>query len=213
MPIGPKESSNRIARRRRDGARLGHALRALGATLRYQPCSPPVPFPAFPSPVIFVLWHQYLASAPLWYGRIFPPGRRNTALVSASGDGELLAAALRVFQIDAVRGSRSRGGAEALRVLLRALESGSDITVTPDGPRGPRHVLQPGIFTLAKLSGAPLVPARIESAWCARLRTWDRFELPLPFSRTTLRFGGIRTFGPGVSDADIAAWLQPALGD
>jgi lysophospholipid acyltransferase (LPLAT)-like uncharacterized protein len=93
-----------------------------------------------------------------------------------------------VFGLGSVRGSSSRRGVAALVGLKRELSSGTDVCLTPDGPRGPRYVLQAGAVKLAQSSGAPLVPVhvRFSSAW--RLKTWDRFVIPKPFSRVTVTF-------------------------
>src|SRR5690606_9214875 len=114
--------------------------------------------------------------------------RKAVVLASASHDGAALASAMAVFGLGAVRGSSSRRGVAALIALKRALKSGVDVCITPDGPRGPRYGLQPGVVKLAASSGAPIIPihVRFSSAW--RLNTWDRFVLPKPFSRVHMIF-------------------------
>jgi lysophospholipid acyltransferase (LPLAT)-like uncharacterized protein len=83
----------------------------------------------------------------------------------------------------AVRGSSSRRGAVALLELSGKIEDGYDVIVTPDGPRGPRYQLGPGVIFLAEKTGAPIMPIEIQYSRAIRLGTWDRFEIPLPFSR------------------------------
>jgi lysophospholipid acyltransferase (LPLAT)-like uncharacterized protein len=154
-----------------------------------------------PQPVIFALWHdQVFCLPPLWW-RHGGRKRRAVVLTSASKDGAVVASAMAAFGLDAVRGSSSRRGATALVALKRALDGGSDTCITPDGPRGPRHVLQPGLVKLAQTTGAPIVPIRLEcpSAW--RLRTWDRLVIPHPFSRVHVIFGDPITVPP-TSDED-----------
>jgi lysophospholipid acyltransferase (LPLAT)-like uncharacterized protein len=87
------------------------------------------------------------------------------------------------FGMGAVRGSSSRGGAVALLQLSQSIEEGYDVIVTPDGPRGPRHRLAPGVIFLAEKTGTPIMPIEVRYARSIRLKTWDRFEIPLPFSR------------------------------
>ena len=93
-----------------------------------------------------------------------------------------------VFGLGAVRGSSSRRGVAALIGLKRALIDGHDVCLTPDGPRGPRYQIQAGFVKLAQASGSPVVPVhvRFSSAW--RLKSWDRFVIPKPFSRVVVTF-------------------------
>jgi hypothetical protein len=215
MPPRPKESEERIARRQRDARRVVAALRVVYATLRpvlhdpnallsqLQPISPPF---------VFALWHRHVALTPLCWSRLFPPGRPLTALVSASGDGEVLAGVMQAFGIRAARGSTSRGGAEALRVLARAIRDGSDVAITPDGPRGPRGVVAPGAVALAQLTGAPLVAVRIEVPWSVRVRTWDRMTVPLPFATARLVLGEPRVIPRTADPAREAERLATLLG-
>jgi len=105
------------------------------------------------------------------------------AMVSASKDGGLLAAALERFQVQPVRGSSSRRGRQALLELTSWAERGYDLAITPDGPRGPCYVMQEGIISLAQLTGFAIVPVSSNLSWKIRVKSWDRFQIPLPFSR------------------------------
>jgi lysophospholipid acyltransferase (LPLAT)-like uncharacterized protein len=139
---------------------------------------------------IGALWHNRL----LLIGFVlkkFVPQRRNTVLVSASRDGALLADVMQRFGFEAVRGSSSRLGARAMLQLTNVLASGSDVGITPDGPRGPAYELGPGIIFLAQKTGAGIVPVQIEYSSYWRLKTWDRFILPRPFSRVRVIFGPV----------------------
>jgi lysophospholipid acyltransferase (LPLAT)-like uncharacterized protein len=139
---------------------------------------------------IGALWHNRL----LLIGFVlkkFIPQRRNTVLVSASRDGALLADVMQRFGFEAVRGSSSRLGASAMLQLANVLVSGSDVGITPDGPRGPAYELGPGIIFLAQKTGASIVPVQMEYSSCWRLKTWDRFILPRPFSKVRVIFGPV----------------------
>lgn len=140
-------------------------------------------------PLIFIMWHnRILMVPPVW--RSQTRGRRRCAvLTSASHDGDMVANAMAVFGLSAVRGSSSRRAVAALVGLKRALREGMDICLTPDGPRGPRYKVQPGALKLAESTGAPLVPIHVKAASVWRLRTWDRFVIPKPFSRVQVTFG------------------------
>ncbi|MFM8335212.1 MAG: lysophospholipid acyltransferase family protein, partial [Opitutaceae bacterium] len=108
-------------------------------------------------------------------------------LTSASKDGEVLAETCRHFTMEAARGSSSRRGAQALRECLTYIKKGRDVCITPDGPRGPCYEFKPGAIIVARRTRAPmlLVGAEFTSSW--RLKSWDRFHLPKPFSRVRMR--------------------------
>jgi lysophospholipid acyltransferase (LPLAT)-like uncharacterized protein len=137
---------------------------------------------------IGALWHNRLLIFPFVLRRFFP-NRGGAALISASRDGDLLADAIKRFDFDVVRGSSSRLGASAILQLTDVLASGRDVVITPDGPRGPAYELGPGIIFLAQKSGAPVVPVNMEYSSCWRLKSWDRFILPRPFSKVRVIIG------------------------
>ncbi|HEV8441292.1 MAG TPA: lysophospholipid acyltransferase family protein [Methylomirabilota bacterium] len=149
------------------------------------------------TPAIYVAWHARVLLLPYLYG-----WRRAQVLASRSRDGELVARFVGCFGLEAVRGSSSRGGAEALRLLARSLRAGRDVVVVPDGPRGPRELVKGGVVALARLSGAPIVPMALGASAEWRLSSWDEFRIPKPFARCVVRFGEpMRIAG----DADRAA--------
>ena len=137
---------------------------------------------------IGALWHNRLLIFPFVLRRFFS-NRRGAALISASRDGDLLADAIKRFDFDVVRGSSSRLGASAILQLTDVLASGRDVVITPDGPRGPAYELGPGIIFLAQKSGAPVAPVNMEYSNCWRLKSWDRFILPRPFSKVRVIIG------------------------
>lgn len=161
---------------------LALLLRAWGATLRFElaATSRANLERHEGGPVAFVLWHNRLFLA----AEIFRRFRRRPvcALVSTSRDGAWLTAFFELMGLRAVRGSSSRGGRQAAHGLVAALRTGHDVGITPDGPRGPRYELKPGTVTVARRSRADvlLIGARFGPAW--RLRSWDGFYVPRPFS-------------------------------
>jgi lysophospholipid acyltransferase (LPLAT)-like uncharacterized protein len=143
---------------------------------------------------IFCIWHNRLAlCVKLYYA--FGQKRDNApglaGLVSASKDGALLSAIFQRFGVQPVRGSSSRRGAQALIELNTWAERGYDLAITPDGPRGPRYVFADGAVTLAQVTGLPLVPASYHLNWKIQLKSWDRFQIPLPFTRCDVQVGKI----------------------
>jgi lysophospholipid acyltransferase (LPLAT)-like uncharacterized protein len=137
-------------------------------------------------PVAIILWHNRLFLAAEIVRR-FRTGRPAYALVSASQDGAWLTAFFQLAGLRTVRGSSSRLGREAATALVDTLRAGHDVGITPDGPRGPCYEFKPGAIIVARRTRAPLllVGAEFTSAW--RLRSWDRFCLPRPFSRVRMR--------------------------
>ena len=120
------------------------------------------------------------------YARRRPKGM---ALTSTSRDGGLVAEFLDRFGIGPVRGSATRRGSAAVRELAAWLRRGHDVAITPDGSRGPCYEIKPGLVLLAQLTGRPLLPISFEYADAWRLKSWDRFFVPKPFSRATFRVG------------------------
>ena len=136
--------------------------------------------------VIFAVWHNRLALVLQIYNRFIrrpQPERRMAAIVSASKDGGMLARVLELFQVEPVRGSSSRRGAQALRELVTWGERGLDLAITPDGPRGPCYVIRDGVIATAQLTGMAIIPVAFHLNWKIRLKSWDQFQLPLPFAR------------------------------
>ena len=141
---------------------------------------------------IFCVWHNRLAVSLIVYRDFICRGGRSpklAAIVSASKDGGIVARILEHFKVQPVRGSSSRRGPQALLELTSWAERGYDLAITPDGPRGPRYVVQPGVISLAQLTGLPIVPVTYHFKWKISMRSWDRFQIPLPFSRGVLKLG------------------------
>lgn len=169
-------------------------VRAWIATLRYRRLGP-----AIEGPGLVAFWHG--DQLPLFGQR--PPGRL-VAPISLSRDGRLQARVLARLGIADAPGSSSRGGSRAARVLLRAVRRGAVALMAVDGPRGPRHEVKPGVVFLARASGAPVWPVGVAVGRGLRLkRAWDRYLLPLPFTRAWVVVGEPLRFGPD-TDAETA---------
>jgi lysophospholipid acyltransferase (LPLAT)-like uncharacterized protein len=139
-------------------------------------------------PVIFAIWHNRLLMLPRIFDPCFPT-RQSFGLISASGDGDLIAIFIERSGYGTIRGSSSRKGVIALRQLVETLASGGNVLVTPDGPRGPVYQASQGVVFLAQKSGAPVVPIHMEYSSSWRLKSWDRFVVPRPFATLRAIFG------------------------
>lgn len=167
-------------------------VRLVGATLRFHWDTFPQALSAAAGPHIFCAWHNRLPLSMFVYrGFMRARGRppRLAAIVSASRDGAMMARLIELFGIQPVRGSSSRRGAQAMLELSRYAEQGHDLALTPDGPRGPRYVCKEGVVYLAQMTGLAIVPVSYHVGWKFCLKSWDRFQIPLPFSRVTVAFG------------------------
>jgi lysophospholipid acyltransferase (LPLAT)-like uncharacterized protein len=125
---------------------------------------------------IYTFWHENMLLLAYQYGR---PNVR--VLISQHADGQIIAEICRHLGFGLVRGSTTRGGIEAMREMLRAGQS-HHLAITPDGPRGPRRQLQPGLVYLAARTGLAIVPIGIGYRRPWRMKSWDRFALPRPFT-------------------------------
>ena len=178
-------------------------VRLLGATLRLrvEGVDALVPHWAAARPLIYCVWHGRILMVPWLNARLRRThgARTVSVLASRSRDGGLVGGYVSRFGLDVVRGSSSRGGATALRALVTAVQAGRDVALVPDGPRGPRGQLAPGVVALASLTGAPVVPVGFAARPANRLATWDAFLVPAPFARAALVFGAATTIA---RDAD-----------
>ena len=125
-----------------------------------------------------VSWHGRLLMLPFAY-----PGRSLHILISAHRDGESIAQIIKKFGFGLVRGSSKKRGSVAMREMVRLLRRNEDLGLTPDGPSGPAEQVKLGVALLARLSGKPVVPICFAASRAIRMRSWDRFLVPYPFSR------------------------------
>ena len=142
--------------------------------------------PQFPSIVAF------------WHGRMFllPFALKSYAekvaiLISRHRDGELIARIVEKMGFKTVRGSsgKGKGGERAFKEMVKLIEEGYTIAITPDGPKGPREVAKPGVAKLAMKTGVPVYPLTFSASWKFNLNSWDRFLIPYPFSKCRVILG------------------------
>lgn len=150
-----------------------------------------------PGPAVYALWHRQEVLM-IWLHR----NRGLCGLVSQSKDGEYMARILLGMGFNVIRGSSSSGGSQALRALTKAAREGYSIAVTPDGPKGPIFKVHPGVIFIAQKAGVPIIPAACALSNKKVLRSWDKYQFPLPFGRIEAVYGEPLRVG---ENDDIAA--------
>jgi lysophospholipid acyltransferase (LPLAT)-like uncharacterized protein len=174
-------------------------IRLLHRTMRIEVRGAEVLAAARRDPGLYILafWHSRFVLMPYCY-----PGPRIVVLSSQHRDAEALVRILRKFRIEQARGSSTSGGATGMRQVLRKVKEGCDVGLTPDGPRGPKRRVQPGVVAIGRFTGLPIIPVTFSASPARRLGTWDGTLLPKFFSK------GIFVYGNPVvvpRDADDAA--------
>lgn len=173
-------------------------IRALGATYRWrlEGLDNLGPAALAGHPPIMAFWHGRILPATYYF--------RNRGIVvvtSANFDGEWIAEVIRRFGYGAARGSSSRGGARALVELRRRMAAGEPAGFTLDGPRGPAKIAQPGAVFLSQVTGHPIVPFHIEASKAWTARSWDRTQVPKPWSDVAIVVGEPYTVPKDLDDA------------
>lgn len=143
-------------------------------------------------PFVFALWHSRIL--PLLY---LHRHEAMVLLISRHRDGSLLATLAERWGYRFVRGSTQRGGEVGLRGVVRALQAGGVVAITPDGPRGPAQRVKPGIVAAAQHAGVPVVPATAQPSRAWWLSSWDRFCIPKPFATIDVEYGPPLDIGAG----------------
>jgi len=129
-------------------------------------------------------------------------------MISASRDGEYISNIVKLFGVRTVRGSSSRKAAEALRGAIVALEEGTNLIMTPDGPRGPRYKLSKGPIMLASKTGIPILPLGINYSAYWELKSWDRFRIPKPWASIDMILGDPVSIPAELTDEETEEWRR-----
>lgn len=146
---------------------------------------------------IYVFWHSRLALARFgWFGD------KGVVLQSQHRDSRMLGRVMSRFGLGQVWGSTTRGGMSAVREVLRRIKDGYSVAIAPDGPRGPQRRVQPGVITIARMSGIPIVPFTYSARPSRRLGSWDRMTLPYPFGRALYVYGEPMTVDRHADEAE-----------
>ncbi|MDX8412822.1 MAG: lysophospholipid acyltransferase family protein [Mariprofundales bacterium] len=158
------------------------------------------------SQFLLCFWHARMLMMPHAFR-----GWQGEMLISEHRDGAFIADTMHLLHIKTVRGSTTRGGARALLKMIRAARKGGDIGITPDGPKGPREVVQAGTVQLAMKAQIPLRAVCYASDRQWRVKSWDRFYIPKPFSRGVVVYGDPLTIAPDTPLEEAVAQAQQAM--
>jgi lysophospholipid acyltransferase (LPLAT)-like uncharacterized protein len=189
------------------GSLAAGLIRVLYATIRWE-CVKPDGV-ALDHQNIYAFWHGRMLMLPRWYS-----SREKLPLymlISQHGDGRLIAWAIKLLGIRSVAGSSTRRGVAATLELMRRLEEGASIGITPDGPKGPRQVCKKGVVTLAQQAGIPVQPVTysVQERWV--IPSWDRMIVPRPFSRGVVVFAEPLRVEPDEDRNEARVRIQESL--
>lgn len=149
---------------------------------------------------VYALWHEHLLPLAALHAH-----QGAAVLVSRHRDGEILARIMTRWGYLPARGSSTRGGEEGLRQMVRAGRAGRPIAFTPDGPRGPARRCKPGVVRAAAETGLPIIPVGVAATRARRLRSWDRFVVPMPRARIFVSYGRPLVV-EGITEDDLSVW-------
>ena len=191
------------------GAIARYVIRLVGATCRYRVVAGIDTLNKLlgnPGPVLLVIWHDRAVLSACYFSGPFIRKRLDLALmISQSQDGEIVSHIVRPWKrVRAARGSTTRGGRQALRIMYRIMAKEQiPGLLAPDGPHGPRREFKVGAAVLAQMADAPVVPVALAPERCISLKSWDRLIVPLPFSRVAVAFGQPTSVPRGVSPENL----------
>lgn len=158
-------------------------------------------------PFITVTWHNRL----LFFPAMFPKNvlERTAGIISPSRDGQYISDIVGLFGVKKViRGSSSKRGFIAFSEAINCLKEGYNVTITPDGPRGPRYRMSNGPVVLASKTGFPVLPISINAGSYWEISSWDRFQIPKPWAKLTLTLGKPLIIPPDLTEAEIEDWRK-----
>ena len=191
------------------GAVARSAIRLIGGTCRYRVIAGAETLQKLlqnPGPVLLVIWHDRAICSACYFSGPFIRDRLNLALmISQSQDGEIVSHIVRPWtRVRSARGSATRGGREALRIMHRIMaKERIPGLLAPDGPHGPRRQFKLGAAVLAQMANAPVVPVALAPERSFRLGSWDRLIMPIPFSRVAVAFGQPTPVPRGLSGEEL----------
>ena len=154
--------------------------------------------------VIWVFWHCKVFLMPIVH-KEYLSKRKGTVLTSPSRDGQIIVEVMKRFGVHSIRGSTNKSPVKALRESINCLQEPNrgDLAVTPDGPRGPSRVMKSGVIKIAQMADVPIMPITISYSKCIELKTWDNFQIPLPFSRVRVVLNEFHWISKSITKEEI----------
>lgn len=140
-----------------------------------------------PWPVVLTLWHNRIIFTASFVRKSLL--QRMSVLISNSRDGEYVSTFIKFFGLNVVRGSSSKGGAQALIELNREIKNGHTVILTLDGPRGPRYTVHPGAIAIAQTQAVPILPISVNAKSYWQAKSWDGTQIPKPFTKVVFKVG------------------------
>jgi len=162
-------------------------------------------------PAIGSFWHYSI-----FFSMFFMRKKSGVAMVSASRDGEFVNRIVRKMGYETVRGSRKKGGVQAIKGLIRHMREGKNAAIVADGSQGPERIVQAGCIVLASRAGAPILPMLWSCSRYKRFGSWDRTALPLPFSKIDFFYGEPLDVPPKIKSEEVEKYriiLENRLND
>ncbi|MFQ5715167.1 MAG: lysophospholipid acyltransferase family protein [Candidatus Scalinduaceae bacterium] len=173
-------------------------------TVEERPCNYAKNFKRQGKNVIYAFWHSFML-VPAYTGR----NLGIKVLISHHTDGEYIAQVIQRLGHNVVRGSTTRGGTKALLSMIKKAKEGeTSLAITPDGPRGPRFMVQPGIIFLGQKTGYPILPASLGLTKYWELPSWDKFRIPKPFSKVVLTYGDPIMIPPKLDKSKVEEYRE-----
>ena len=158
------------------------------------------------APAVILIWHNRL----LFFPVMFPRWEREhtAALISASRDGQYIADLCRQWHVESIRGSSSRKSAKVMGEAMDCLKRGKFVAMTPDGPRGPRYSMSRGPVRMASETGLKVYPLAILYSSYWELKGWDKFQIPKPWAKITLKVGEPVVIPPDLTEEEVDQWRE-----
>lgn len=137
---------------------------------------------------VILFWHGRLALMPFAFRKFGLKGKKAYVMISHHKDGELIAKNIKLYGLDTIRGSSSKGKVNVLKKAFKVLDEKDDVVITPDGPRGPYHSIADGAILLAQKKNVKIRILNYEASSFWKFSSWDQMILPKPFSKITYSF-------------------------
>ena len=164
------------------------------------------------TPFIVGLWHEYILFSPLMFKTTMSKDDKCSVIISEHFDGKMIAKVVNLFGLGDIGGSSTRGGIKAIKESFKLLDKKECVAITPDGPRGPRHSVADGIVAISQKKDVNIVAYSYKASSFWRLKSWDKFLVPKPFSKVDFYISEPFSLS-GLSSDEAKELIKKRLGD